>query len=60
VIATPNKFQTAILNIKTRTSVIIFQKADKPKINFYKDYGIVEVTSLKENHIFILQKKIAL
>jgi len=51
----PNKFQTAILNVKTRTSVVIFQKNDKPKITFYKDYGTVEVTSLKENYIFILR-----
>lgn len=51
----PNKFQTAILNVKTRTSVVIFQKDDKPKITFYKDYGTVEVTSLKENYIFSLR-----
>lgn len=31
----PNKFQTAILNVKTRTRVVIFQKDDKPKITFY-------------------------
>jgi len=51
----PNKFQTAILSVKTRTSVVTFKKDDKPKITFYKDYGTVEVTSLKENYIFILR-----
>ena len=53
----PNKFQTAVLyvKIKIRTSAFIFQKDDKPKITFYKDYGTVEVTSLKENYIFILR-----
>ncbi|MQS97026.1 hypothetical protein [Companilactobacillus halodurans] len=51
----PNEFQTAILNVKTRTSVVIFQKDDKPKITFYKDYGTVEVMSLKENYIFSLR-----
>ena len=44
-----------ILNVKTRTSVVTFQKDDKPRITFYKDYGTVEVASLKENYIFSLR-----
>lgn len=51
---TPNAFETAVLNIGTRTGGIVLQKDDEPMITFYKDYGTVEVDTLEKVYTFSL------